>query len=148
MMTFFTESAEETISLGFQIGKLLKAGDVIAMQGTLAAGKTTITKGIADGLDIKEEVTSPTFTLVSEYNGRIPLYHVDAYRLNDSNDFMDLGGEELLYSKGVCIIEWSEKISDVIPDEAIYLNIKILDSNKREIAISNWHYGALKNGTK
>ena len=87
MLTFTTSSAEETIELGKKIGKLLKKGDIIAMQGTLAAGKTTITKGIAQALGITETITSPTFCLISEYEGTMPLYHMDVYRLDGTEDF-------------------------------------------------------------
>ena len=110
MITFFTHSAEETIALGYKIGKKLKKGDIIAMQGTLAAGKTTITKGIAQALEISEEITSPTFCLISEYSGKMPLYHMDVYRLDGTEDFINLGVDDMLYGDGVCIIDLSEKI--------------------------------------
>ena len=106
-MNFQTTSAEETIELGRKIGSFLKGGEIFAMQGTLAAGKTTITKGIAQALNVKDEITSPTFCLISEYEGKIPLYHMDVYRLNDGEDFINLGAEDLIYGKGVSIIEWS-----------------------------------------
>ena len=83
------------------------------MQGTLAAGKTTITKGIAKALEIEETVTSPTFTLISEYEGIMPLYHMDVYRLDSTEDFINLGTEDLIYGKGISIIEWSEKIMEL-----------------------------------
>ena len=87
------------------------------MQGTLAAGKTTITKGIAKALEITDTITSPTFCLISEYYGKMPLYHMDVYRLEGSEDFENLGTEDMLYGDGVCIIEWSEKIMDSLPKE-------------------------------
>ena len=90
MLTFTTHSADETIALGEKIGSLLKKGDVIAMQGTLAAGKTTITKGIAQALGINDTITSPTFCLISEYEGKkLPLYHMDVYRLDSEEDFLN-----------------------------------------------------------
>ena len=89
-------SSEETIRIGEKIGSHLQKGDIIALQGFLAAGKTTITKGIALGLGIDEDVTSPTFTLISEYYGRLPLYHFDVYRLDSVEDFLNLGSEEML----------------------------------------------------
>ncbi|MDD7013991.1 MAG: tRNA (adenosine(37)-N6)-threonylcarbamoyltransferase complex ATPase subunit type 1 TsaE, partial [Spirochaetales bacterium] len=102
-MIFHTKTPEQTIELGKKIGKLLKPGDVIAMKGTLAAGKTTITKGIAISLGIDDEITSPTFCLISEYSGsRMPLYHMDVYRLDGAEDFINLGAEEMLYGSGVC----------------------------------------------
>ena len=106
MLTFKTNTPEETIELGRKIGKLLKKGDVIAMQGTLAAGKTTITKGIAQALNIDDTITSPTFCLISEYYGKMPLYHMDVYRLEGGEDFINLGTDDMIYGEGVSIIEW------------------------------------------
>ena len=97
MLTFTTHSADETIALGEKIGSLLKKGDVIAMQGTLAAGKTTITKGIAKALGVSDTITSPTFCLISEYSGKMPLYHMDVYRLEGSEDFINLGTDDMIY---------------------------------------------------
>ena len=109
-MMYRTKTIEETIRFGKMLGSLLQAGDILALQGTLAAGKTQLTKGIAQGLGITEPVTSPTFTIVSEYYGRLPLYHIDVYRLGSPEEFLDLGVEEMLYGQGVCVIEWSEKL--------------------------------------
>ena len=139
MLTFFTHSADETTALGYKIGKKLKKGDIIAMQGTLAAGKTTITKGIAQALDISEEITSPTFCLISEYYGKMPLYHMDVYRLVGTEDFINLGVDDMLYGDGVCIIEWSEKIMDELPKNTIILRILPQDDNSRKIEIENFN---------
>ena len=139
MLTFFTHSADETTALGYKIGKKLKIGDIIAMQGTLAAGKTTITKGIAQALDISEEITSPTFCLISEYYGKMPLYHMDVYRLDGTEDFINLGVDDMLYGDGVCIIEWSEKIMDELPKNTIILRILPQDDNSRKIEIENFN---------
>ena len=139
MLTFFTHSADETTALGYKIGKKLKKGDIIAMQVTLAAGKTTITKGIAQALDISEEITSPTFCLISEYYGKMPLYHMDVYRLDGTEDFINLGVDDMLYGDGVCIIEWSEKIMDELPKNTIILRILPQDDNSRKIEIENFN---------
>ena len=139
MLTFFTHSADETTALGYKIGKKLKKGDIIAMQGTLAAGKTTITKGIAQALDISEEITSPTFCLISEYYGKMPLYHMDVYRLDGTEDFINLGVDDMLYGDGVCIIEWSEKIMNELPKNTIILRILTQDDNSRKIEIENFN---------
>lgn len=139
-MTFKTYSETETIELGKKIGSFLKKGDVLALEGTLAAGKTYFTKGIAQGLGIKEEITSPTFTLVSEYYGKLPLYHFDVYRLFSTEEFLDIGGEEFLYGEGVCVIEWSEKIRSELPENTIFVFIKITEDGSREIEIKNCHY--------
>lgn len=138
-MTFYTHSADETIALGIRIGQRLKAGDVIAMRGTLAAGKTTITKGIAVSLGIKDTVTSPTFCLISEYEGdRMPLYHMDVYRLEGPEDFLNLGAEEMIYGKGVCVIEWSEKVESELPKRTIYITLSPQEDGSRKIDIDNW----------
>lgn len=139
MLEFTTKTSEETIELGFKIGQKLKKGSIIAMQGTLAAGKTTITKGIAKALEITDTITSPTFCLISEYYGKMPLYHMDVYRLEGSEDFENLGTEDMLYGDGVCIIEWSEKIMDSLPKETIIINIQPQDDGSRKIQISNWN---------
>ena len=144
MLTFTTSSAEETITLGEKIGKLLKKGDIIAMQGTLAAGKTTITKGIARALGITDTITSPTFCLISEYQGRMPLYHMDVYRLDGTEDFINLGTDDMLYGDGVSIIEWSEKIMDELPSNTIVLKITPQDDGSRLIEIDNWQNGEIK----
>lgn len=139
MQQFITHSAEETIELGYKIGKKLKPGDIIAMQGTLAAGKTTITKGIAKALNISDTITSPTFCLISEYEGSMPLYHMDVYRLDSCEDFINLGTDDMLYGKGVSIIEWSEKIMEELPKKTIVLRITPKEDNSRLIEIENWN---------
>lgn len=108
------------------------------MQGTLAAGKTTITKGIAKALKIEEDITSPTFTLISEYEGSMPLYHMDVYRLDSTEDFINLGTEDLIYGKGISIIEWSEKVMEVLPKSTIILKLEAQSDNSRIITISNF----------
>lgn len=140
-MTFTTKSAEETIALGKKVGGFLKKGDILAMQGTLAAGKTTFTKGIAASLGITEPVTSPTFCLISEYSGVLPLYHLDVYRLNGADDFADLGADDLLYGDGISVIEWSEKIMSELPKKTITIKITAQSDNSRLIEIDNWKNG-------
>lgn len=144
MITFTTTSAEETVELGKKIGSFLKKGDIIAMQGTLGAGKTTITKGIAQALGINETITSPTFCLISEYEGKMPLYHMDVYRLDGAEDFANLGTENMLYGEGVSIIEWSEKIMEELPHKTIILKLEPHDDGARTITIENWPYGEIK----
>ena len=143
-MTFYTDSAEQTIEFGKKIGSKLKKGDILAMQGTLEAGKTTITKGIALALGVEDTITSPTFCLISEYEGKIPLYHMDVYRLNGTDDFINLGAEELIYGNGVSIIEWSEKIMDSLPKKTIIIRLEpqeSADGCRRKITLENWPYG-------
>lgn len=138
MLKFITHTPEETIELGKKIGSKLKKGDVIAMQGTLAAGKTTITKGIAQALGISDTITSPTFCLISEYYGKMPLYHMDVYRLEGGEDFVNLGTDDMIYGDGVSIIEWSEKIMDELPKHTIILKITPNEDGSRLIEITNW----------
>ncbi|MDE5776327.1 MAG: tRNA (adenosine(37)-N6)-threonylcarbamoyltransferase complex ATPase subunit type 1 TsaE, partial [Treponemataceae bacterium] len=123
-MIFRTASAEETVALGERLGALLRPGDIIALEGNLAAGKTTITKGIARALGVDDTITSPTFCLVSEYEGKMPLYHFDVYRLQGADDFANLGADEMLYGNGVCVIEWSEKIMEELPSRTIKIKIE------------------------
>lgn len=143
MLTFKTTCPEETIELGRKIGKLLKKGDILAMQGTLAAGKTTITKGIAESLGVTDVITSPTFCLISEYEGKMPLYHMDVYRLEGTDDFENLGTDDMLYGEGVSIIEWSEKIMDALPKKTIILKLEPQEDGSRIITIDNWKNGEI-----
>ena len=140
MLELRSNSAETTIEIGKKIGNCLTKGTIIAFKGTLAAGKTTLTKGIAEALEIDEVITSPTFTLISEYEGRLPLYHFDVYRLDSVEDFLNLGSEEMMYGDGVCAIEWSEKIEAALPNDAIIIDIEILTPETRKITIKNWPY--------
>ncbi|MBP3772265.1 MAG: tRNA (adenosine(37)-N6)-threonylcarbamoyltransferase complex ATPase subunit type 1 TsaE [Treponema sp.] len=143
-MIFHTRSAEETIELGKKIGALLQKGDIIALQGTLAAGKTTITKGIALALGVQDEITSPTFCLISEYEGKIPLYHMDVYRLDGGEDFINLGAEDLIYGNGVSLIEWSEKVMDELPKKTIILKLEAIEgTTERTITLDNWPHGQI-----
>ncbi|MGP1529315.1 MAG: tRNA (adenosine(37)-N6)-threonylcarbamoyltransferase complex ATPase subunit type 1 TsaE [Treponema sp.] len=135
-----TETEQATIALGAVLGTLLQKGDVIALQGPLAAGKTQLTKGIAQGLAIAEDVTSPTFTLISEHYGRLPLYHMDVYRLGSSEEFLDLGVDDLLYGDGVCVIEWSEKVLHELPKDSIIIDIVVNSDATRTIKVMNWRY--------
>lgn len=145
MITFNTHSSEETIALGKKIGALLKPGDIIAMTGTLAAGKTTITKGIAESLGVADNITSPTFCLISEYAGtKMPLYHMDVYRLDSVEDFINLGVDDMLFGEGVCIIEWSEKIESELPRNTIWMKITPQEDGSRIITIDNWNNGTIE----
>lgn len=142
-MNFRTTSAEETVALGERLGALLHPGDIIALEGNLAAGKTTFTKGIARALGVDDTITSPTFCLVSEYAGKMPLYHFDVYRLHGADDFANLGADEMLYGNGVCVIEWSEKIMEELPVRTIQIKIESDENSahsSRKISVENWPY--------
>lgn len=133
-------SPEMTMKLGETLGRLLKGGEVICLTGDLGAGKTHFAKGVARGMGVAETVTSPTFTLINEYSsGRLPLYHVDAYRLCDIGEAYDIGLEEYLNSDGVTLVEWPERVLELLPADR--LDIKIIridaaDENVREIQFS------------
>lgn len=126
------------MDIGRIIGENLTGGDFVALTGELGAGKTCLTQGIAKGLGILEEyyVTSPTFTLINEYPGRVSLYHMDVYRLSGSRDLENMGYEEYFYGDGVVVIEWAEKVDDIIPAEALLINLEHCNGNKRKIRIS------------
>jgi tRNA threonylcarbamoyladenosine biosynthesis protein TsaE len=130
-----SSSPEETMAIGAAIARRLKPGSVVALRGGLGAGKTCLTKGIARGLGVAEEVTSPSYTIVSEYAaaGHVPFYHIDAYRLNGDEDFEALGGGEYLNDQGIAVIEWSERIPGAIPRTAIAVEIGILGDGRRSI---------------
>ena len=117
MMQITTHSADETQALGQKLASRLASGDVIAYFGDLGAGKTALTRGIARGLGIEDNVTSPTYTIVNEYlSGRIPLFHFDMYRLSSSDELFDIGWEDYLSRGGVCAVEWSENVEDALQD--------------------------------
>ena len=134
-MTVTTHSEEETRKLGKSIAKQCKPGTVISLRGSLGSGKTVFTKGLAEGLGIGEAIVSPTFTLIQEYDGSLPLYHMDLYRIEGIEEFEMIGGEELLYGKGVTLIEWSEKIEELLPDSTIFVHIRIMPNQERMITL-------------
>ncbi|UCF96422.1 MAG: tRNA (adenosine(37)-N6)-threonylcarbamoyltransferase complex ATPase subunit type 1 TsaE [Spirochaetaceae bacterium] len=136
-----SESAEQTMELGAEIGRRLGRGDVVALHGPLGAGKTTLVKGIARSLGIVESVTSPSFTLIAEYEGMqeerpLVLYHVDLYRISHAQEIADLGIEEILNGEGICVIEWAEKAAEFLPDSAIHVDITIKEGGERSVEIS------------
>ena len=123
-MEYRTHSAAETEALGETLAARLKGGDVVAYRGGLGMGKTAFTRGLARGLGYEGRVTSPTFTIVNEYMGRLPLFHFDMYRLGDSEELFDIGWEDYLDRGGVCAVEWSENVSDALPQDTIYVEIR------------------------
>ncbi|MEW5814147.1 MAG: tRNA (adenosine(37)-N6)-threonylcarbamoyltransferase complex ATPase subunit type 1 TsaE [Spirochaetota bacterium] len=134
-MTRNTHTADETIDLGINLGKKLKAGSIVALKGILGAGKTTLVKGIARGLNITEEITSPSFTIISEYRGSLPLYHMDLLRISGIEEFDLLGVDEMLYGSGVSVIEWSEKVEKILPPNRISVEISLQGDGSRLIGI-------------
>lgn len=132
-MRIITNSAQETIRLGEELGRHLKMGDVLGLVGELGSGKTTLVKGIASGLGVKkkEDVSSPSFVLIKEYTGKIPLFHLDLYRLDKIEDIEYLGLGEYLFDKGVCAIEWAEKMKTLLPDY-LQVDLRVKGESKRE----------------
>lgn len=135
-----TYDNKETFELGKTIGQNAKSGQIYCLDGDLGVGKTVFTQGFAKGLGIDEAINSPTFTIVQEYTeGRLNLYHFDVYRISDVSEMDEIGYDEYFYSDGVCLIEWGSLISDILPDETIYINIeKSLDKgfDYRKITIN------------
>ncbi|ADL13581.1 tRNA (adenosine(37)-N6)-threonylcarbamoyltransferase complex ATPase subunit type 1 TsaE [Acetohalobium arabaticum] len=130
MLKLITEQPKETIELGAKIGELLNSGDIICLQGNLGAGKTCLAKGLLAGLEVEAEVTSPTYTLINEYQGRLPAYHIDLYRISDYKELYDIGFEEYLYGEGVTIIEWPDKAGPLMPDSYLNITIKSQGDNR------------------
>ena len=123
-MRFLTYSPEETEALGEALGRRLCGGEIVAYYGDLGAGKTAFTRGLARGLGYTGRVTSPTFTIVNEYLGRVPLFHFDVYRLEDSDALYDIGWDDYLDRGGVCAVEWSETIADALPEGTVFVRIR------------------------
>ena len=118
----YTKNEEELLALGERLGHLLQKDDVLILTGELGAGKTTFTKGLAKGLDIRQMIKSPTYTIVREYEGRLPLYHLDVYRIGDDPDSIDL--DDFLFGEGVTVIEWGELLGENLPED--YLKLRLL----------------------
>ncbi len=134
--TFTTNNPEETKCLGKKIGKLLKAGNVVALIGNLGAGKTVIANGLCSGLGVEESyITSPTYTIINQYDGRIPVYHIDLYRLKDSSELYNLGWDEYIYGYGACVIEWADRAAEMLSEEYLMVNIEITGKDKRKIIL-------------
>lgn len=138
MKTFMTASPAETKAAAADFAKALSPGSVVCMYGDLGAGKTAFVQGMAEGLGIAEPVTSPTFTIINEYDGSLPLYHFDVYRVGGSEGMAETGFDEYFYGDGICVIEWAELIEDILPKERICVIIKKLPElgdDFREITI-------------
>lgn len=137
--TVRTDSPEETQTLGEELGRTLKAGDIVALIGDLGTGKTCLTQGIARGVGIAqgEVVSSPSYIIINEYNGKIPIYHIDLYRLESFAEIAELGLSEYINSDGICIIEWAERIAEGLPDNCIKVKIVWEDENTRSIKIQH-----------
>jgi tRNA threonylcarbamoyladenosine biosynthesis protein TsaE len=131
-----TRCASETEALGERIGTSLRGGEILALVGELGAGKTTLIKGIARGLGVREPVTSPTFVLVKPYAGRLILYHLDFYRLESHEDFCSIGFEEFLEEQAIIVIEWAEKFVELLPQPFFLIELEICDTDERTVTFS------------
>ena len=124
-LTIESFSPQQTESIGFELGQKAKAGDIYCLSGDLGVGKTVFTRGFAKGIGVEEEyITSPTFTIINEYDGRLKLYHFDVYRIGSIEEMDDTGYEEYFFGDGVCLIEWAELIEEIIPPDAVWINIE------------------------
>ncbi|MGQ9455347.1 MAG: tRNA (adenosine(37)-N6)-threonylcarbamoyltransferase complex ATPase subunit type 1 TsaE [Armatimonadota bacterium] len=133
---YTSRSAEDTILLGERLGRLLNAGSIVALYGNLGAGKTILVKGIARGLGINATIHSPTFTLIHEHPGPIPLYHIDLYRVEEKDlDFV--GIDEYLEMEGIVVIEWAEKIKSLLPSDRLDVELRTTNENSRVITLSS-----------
>ncbi|SFI14670.1 tRNA (adenosine(37)-N6)-threonylcarbamoyltransferase complex ATPase subunit type 1 TsaE [Planctomicrobium piriforme] len=137
LMTFESGSLEETVRFGRVLADCLKAGDVVALIGNLGAGKTHLVQAIAEGLGVSaEDVHSPTFVLIQEYDARLPICHIDAYRLNDIDEFLELGADELVGGDCVALIEWADRVAEVLPRDRLTVELTATGENARRLDIS------------
>ena len=133
MIKIYLENENVTKEIGYRLGKLLTPESVICLLGDLGAGKTTITQSIAKALEVDDYITSPTFTIVNEYEGKMPLYHFDVYRIGSSEEMYDIGYEDYINGNGVCIIEWANLIEDILPEEYLKIELNYKDMSREMI---------------
>jgi tRNA threonylcarbamoyladenosine biosynthesis protein TsaE len=135
-LTIESHGEEETREIGRLLGQSLAAGIVVGLVGDLGAGKTRLAQAICDGLEVDiSQVNSPTFVLIQEYEGRLPVYHFDTYRLRDTDEFLELGADDYMSSVGVCLIEWSDRVVDLLPRDRLTVEVEILGEASRGISI-------------
>ncbi|VAX36913.1 tRNA threonylcarbamoyladenosine biosynthesis protein TsaE [hydrothermal vent metagenome] len=134
---YHSSTENKTDTIGSALAAVLQPGTVIALVGNLGAGKTRLTRAICTGMEVDaRDINSPTFVLIQEYAGRLPLYHFDTYRLNDTDEFLELGADELLDGEGVCFVEWADRVADVLPKDLIRIEIEITGETSRLFHIS------------
>ena len=144
-------SADQTQKLGERLGSLARVGDVLCLEGDLGAGKTCLVQGLGRGLKIPNAIHSPTFILANEHRGgRLPLYHLDLYRMRGAGEAMGIGIDDYLFGDGVCVIEWAEKIKEALPDERLWITFRHVGENERGLAFraNGARYEELLNGLK
>ena len=130
-----TASPEATQGLGRKLGELAQPGDIFLLSGELGSGKTCLTQGIAWGLGIEGYATSPSFVVMNQYQGRLPLYHIDLYRLENVAEVMDLGLDDYLYGQGVCVVEWADRAPQAFPSEHLQINISYVSETSRRFEL-------------
>jgi tRNA threonylcarbamoyladenosine biosynthesis protein TsaE len=135
-LDFISHSETQTRRFGARLGELCKGCEVIALQGVLGTGKTRWVQGLGYGLNVREQITSPTFTLVNEYHGRLTLYHIDLYRVDQAGEALELGLEDYWYGVGVCVVEWAERVMAVLPPDHLSISLHHLDDTRRRITMS------------
>lgn len=128
------KNLDDTSAFGRFLGSILEPSDIVALVGDLGTGKTTLTQSIAKGMDIEEDVSSATFTLLNEYNGSLPMYHFDTYRLDDPIEFLAIGAEDYLNGEGVSVIEWADRVLDFLPEDYLLLNLSYVSEHEREVS--------------
>jgi len=133
-----TKDEASTLRVAATFAKTLKVRDIIALTGELGTGKTVFAGGVAHALGVKDKVTSPSFTLINEYNGDFLIYHMDFYRLNNLKEILDIGVDDYFFSESICLVEWAEKMGIMFPDKAIWIMFKHLKNNHREIKIKRY----------
>lgn len=145
-ITYHSNSDHKTINVGRKLGELLREGDVIALIGRLGSGKTWFTKGLALGIEVSRNtiVTSPSFSLLNTYEGRCPLFHIDAYRLERLSDFLSAGLDEYFYKDGIVAMEWADRWPEILPDRTVRVELAIVDHSSRKIALSGHHRRAVE----
>ena len=134
-LNLVSRSPEETQRIGIRLGELAEAGDVFLLVGELGTGKTCLTQGIAWGLDIRDYALSPSFVIMRELHGRLPLYHIDLFRLEHPSEIEDIGLDDYLYGSGVCVVEWAEKGLELLPPENLLIEIGFLDETQRSLHV-------------
>jgi len=136
-MEIISESARKTLAIGKLIARNLNKGDIVCLFGDLGSGKTVLTKGLACALGVdKRQIVSPTFVLIREYQGKVPIYHFDLYRLNKPEDILGLGYEEYFFDEGITVVEWADKLGVLRPKEFLKIELRVLGEKKRQLRIS------------
>jgi tRNA threonylcarbamoyladenosine biosynthesis protein TsaE len=136
-MEIISGSTQKTLDIGKMVSRKLEKGDIVCLFGDLGSGKTVLTKGIGLGLGVdKDKVTSPTFVILRQHEGKLPIYHFDLYRLNSPGDILDLGYEEYLFGEGISVIEWADKLGRLLPGEFLKIKLQVIGENQRKIMIS------------